>query len=377
MKTVILKYLTHRSDQNIALYFDKDHELISIVKALGAKWSQTNICWYLKAESDSLQKIFIALKGKAWIDYSEIKQQSLEKPGKEEKISDTEDIQKKLLTSEAIEKIETFRMWLKSKRYSESTTSTYTDAVKVFLKFFNERSISEIKNDDVVVFNNHYILGKKLSASYQNQIVNGIKLFFRTVEETKLNPDLVHRPKRSKVLPNVLSKEEVKAILEASSNVKHRTILSLIYSCGLRCGEALRLKPEHIDSKRKLLIIKNSKGKKDRIAPLSEKIIELLREYYKAYKPKKFLFEGQYAGEPYDARSLQQVLKRSIEKAKIRKPVTLHWLRHSYATHLLESGTDLRYIQEILGHSHSKTTEIYTYVSTKSIQKIKSPFDDL
>jgi integrase/recombinase XerD len=377
MKTVILKYLTHRSDQNIALYFDKDNELISIVKALGAKWSQTNICWYLKAESDSLQKIFIALKGKAWIDYSEIKQQSLEKPGKEEKISDTEDIQKKLLTTEAIEKIETFRMWLKSKRYSESTTSTYTDAVKVFLKFFNEKSISEIKNDDVVVFNNHYILGKKLSASYQNQIVNGIKLFFRTVEETKLNPDLVHRPKRSKVLPNVLSKEEVKAILEASSNVKHRTILSLIYSCGLRCGEALRLKPEHIDSKRKLLIIKSSKGKKDRIAPLSEKIIELLREYYKAYKPKRFLFEGQYAGEPYDARSLQQVLKRSIEKAKIRKPVTLHWLRHSYATHLLESGTDLRYIQEILGHSHSKTTEIYTYVSTKSIQKIKSPFDDL
>jgi len=152
-------------------------------------------------------------------------------------------------------------------------------------------------------------------------------------------------------------------------------MLSIIYACGLRCGELLRLKPEHIDSKRNILIIKQSKGNKDRIAPLSDKSITLLRSYYKTFKPKVFLFEGEKEGSPYNARSLQNVLKQSVTKAGIKKPVTLHWLRHSYATHLLENGTDLRYIQEILGHSSSKTTEIYTHVSTKNIQNITSPFD--
>jgi len=217
----------------------------------------------------------------------------------------------------------------------------------------------------------------KLSSYFQNQVVNALKLFFQVVENRLLDPRLIHRPKQAKVLPNVLSKEEVKLLLEAIQNVKHRAMLSLIYACGLRSGELLVLKPEHIDSKRMILIIKNAKGNKDRIAPLSPKIVEQLRTYYKAFKPKRYLFEGQQAGMPYDARSLQLVLKQALQKAGIKKPVTLHWLRHSYATHLLETGTDLRYIQEILGHASSKTTEIYTHVSTKSIQNIISPFDTL
>lgn len=154
-------------------------------------------------------------------------------------------------------------------------------------------------------------------------------------------------------------------------------MLSLIYACGLRCGELLELKPEHIDSNRHVLIIKQAKGRKDRIAPLSEKTIVMLRSYYTIFKPITYLFEGQVKGTMYDARSLQQVLKQAVAKCEIHKPVSLHWLRHSYATHLLEQGTDLRYIQEILGHSRSTTTEIYTHVSTKSIQHIKSPFDDM
>jgi integrase/recombinase XerD len=139
----------------------------------------------------------------------------------------------------------------------------------------------------------------------------------------------------------------------------------------------LALQPVHIDSMRNIVLLKNSKGKKDRIVPLSTKILEMLRDYYKVYKPKTYLFEGQTIGLQYDARSLQLILKQALQKSGITKPATLHWLRHSYATHLLESGTDLRYIQELLGHSSSKTTEIYTHVSTKSIQQIKSPFDDL
>lgn len=153
-------------------------------------------------------------------------------------------------------------------------------------------------------------------------------------------------------------------------------MLRLIYACGLRRGELLHMKISDIDSKRNIVIIRQSKGKKDRIVPLSQRILEMLRDYFRACKPKYWLFEGQ-AGEQYSEKSLQSVLKQALKKAGIRKPVSLHWLRHSYATHLLESGTDLRYIQELLGHNSSKTTEIYTHVSTKNLQQIKSPFDDL
>ena len=202
-------------------------------------------------------------------------------------------------------------------------------------------------------------------------------MYFKTCRDTKIEIDKIHRPKRAKVLPNVLSKEEVKKILDAHSNLKHKAMLSMIYSCGLRRGVLLNLKFSDIDSKRNIVLLKNAKGKKDRIAPLSPKILAMLRTYYKEYKPKNWLFEGQKQGEQYSEKSLQSVLKQALQKVGITKPVTLHWLRHSYATHLLESGTDLRYIQELRGHSSSKTTEIYTHVSTKNIQQIKSPFDDL
>ena len=154
-------------------------------------------------------------------------------------------------------------------------------------------------------------------------------------------------------------------------------MLSLIYACGPRRSELLNLKISDVDSKRHMLIIRNSKGYKDRQMPISDKTIEMLREYYKTYKPQTWLFEGQKSGEKYSEESLAKVLKNAVNKANIRKTVTLHWLRHSYATHLLEAETDLRYIQELIGHKSSKTTKIYTHVSQKSLQKIKSPFDDL
>jgi len=280
-------------------------------------------------------------------------------------------------SEEGIAQIEKFKQWLRSKRYSESTVTTYSEALKSFFVFYRDKAVAEITNEDVIVYNNEYILKNKLSASYQNQVTNAIKLYFQTIRETKMMVDKIHRPKRSKVLPNVLSKEEVKLILNAHGNIKHKMMLSLIYSCGLRCGELLALQPVHIDSNRNIVLLKNAKGKKDRIVPLSPKILEMLRDYYKVYKPTTYLFEGQTKGQPYDARSLQLILKQALKKSGITKPATLHWLRHSYATHLLESGTDLRYIQELLGHNSSKTTEIYTHVSTKSLQQIKSPFDDL
>jgi integrase/recombinase XerD len=338
--------IKHRGENRIAVYFEKNAEWIARIKKLeNVKWSATLKAWHLP-DNDENRKRF--------------------------KLDPTLN-----LSEEQALKIAEFIRWLKSKRYSESTIKTYSEAIKTFLLYYSNKAISDITNNDLIKFNNDYILKKNLSSSYQNQIVNGVKLFFQTIEQSKLKVDLVHRPKREKLLPNVLSKEEVKEILGVTQNMKHRTMLSLIYACGLRCGELLALKPMHIDSHRKLLIIKQAKGKKDRIAPLSIKSIQMLREYYAAYKPKEYLFEGQHAGQPYDNRSLQKVLKQSLLKAQITKPVTLHWLRHSYATHLLEAGTNLRYIQEILGHSSPKTTQIYTHVSSEGLQHIISPFDTL
>ena len=274
------------------------------------------------------------------------------------------------------EVIQTFTRYLNSKRYSSNTIKVYSDSMSTFLRYFSMKDITAISNDDLIDFNNNYILKNNFSSSFQNQVVNAVKLYFSAIQHKKIDVELIHRPRREKVLPNVLSKEEVKAILDAPYNLKHRAMLAMIYSCGLRRGELLSLTKFDIDSKRMVVIIRMAKGKKDRIVPLSPKILDLLRDYYKSYQPKEFLFEGQGGGK-YSEKSLENVFKQSLFKARNQKPVTLHWLRHSYATHLLESGTDLRYIQDLLGHKSSKTTEIYTHVSTKNIQNIRSPFDDL
>ncbi|WP_353170702.1 site-specific tyrosine recombinase/integron integrase [Flavobacterium sp.] len=342
------KIISHKGTPRIAIFFEKDTTLISRIKTFeDALWSASKRYWHLPDTERNRLHFKLPLAHTL------------------------------LPNTEGIASIETFKRYMLSKRYSPNTINTYCEALKSFLIFCNTKAIKDITNDDVILYNNNFILKHNLSSSYQNQIVNAIKLYFKIVKETAIEIDKIHRPRREKALPNVLSKEEVKQIITAPTNLKHKTMLSLIYSCGLRCGELLALQPHHIDSKRNIVLLKNSKGKKDRIVPLSLKILELLREYYKVYKPKKYLFEGQKEGTPYDARSIQLVLKQALHKTGIKKPATLHWLRHSYATHLLESGTDLRYIQELLGHNSSKTTEIYTHVSTKNIQQIKSPFDDL
>jgi integrase/recombinase XerD len=342
------KVITHKKEKRIAVYFEKDIDLIARIKRLnGSRWSQTLGVWHLPDTEENRERFNLSPHSHS------------------------------LPSVEGIAQMEKFKQWLRSKRYSDSTITTYSEALKSFLVFYRDKAVADINNEDVIIYNNEHILKNNLSASFQNQTVNAIKLFFMTIRDTKMLVDKIHRPKRAKVLPNVLSKEEIKLILNAHSNIKHKAMLSMIYSCGLRRSELLHLKFADIDAKRNIVLLKNAKGKKDRIAPLSQKILQLLRDYYKDYKPAVWLFEGQIKGDQYSEQSLQSVLKQALQKAGIKKPVTLHWLRHSYATHLLESGTDLRYIQELLGHSSSKTTEIYTHVSTKSLQQIKSPFDDL
>ncbi|CAM3272085.1 Integrase [Flavobacterium longum] len=337
------KIIKHRGERRIAVTFEKTPWNIDKMRDFpGSAWSNSLKVWHLPASPDNLRIFNLQ---------TEFTPQRLE--------------------------VERFRQWLRSRRYSENTVRTYCEALMTFLKFFGDMPTSDMTDDDVVYFNNEYVLKNKFSASYQNQVVNAIKLYFQTIENRKIDIGKIHRPKNPKNLPNVLSKSEIKEILSCQANIKHRAMLSMIYSCGLRRSELLALKPQDINADRQVVLIRQAKGRKDRIAPLSPKILTLLREYYRYYRPEIYLFEGRTPGEPYDARSLSEVLRVAVTKAGIDKPVTLHWLRHSYATHLLESGTDLRYIQEILGHNSSRTTEIYTHVSTRSIQMVKSPFDDL
>lgn len=342
------KLIQHRSESRIAVQFEKDVTLIKRIKQFeGARWSQQKRLWHLPDTPQNRDHFKI------------------------------EHYENTIPSADGIVQLQKFTQWLSSRRYSQSTIKTYTEALRSFFIFYRNKDIAEITNEDVITYNTAFLLNNNFSASYQNQIVSAIKLYFATIVEKKIDIAKIHRPRREKILPNVLSKEEIKAILEAHQNIKHKTMLSLIYSCGLRRSELLHLKPTDIDSKRNIVIIRQSKGKKDRITPLSPKILALLREYYSIYKPTTFLFEGSQKGSCYSEHSLHNVLKQALAKVKIIKPVTLHWLRHSYATHLLESGTDLRYIQELLGHNSSRTTEIYTHVSTKNLQQIKSPFDDL
>jgi len=350
-----------------------EHLFLRMKNVVGANWNKEEKIWILPKKQTTLPQIFDTFRGIAWIDLSEWKNDKKDITRRQ----NLRKVELEPLSEDRKLELSNFKKHLLSKRYSGNTIKTYSEALALFMRYFHNKAIDKIDNEDLIIFNNDYILRQNLSSSFQNQLVNAIKLFYWTRKGKKLDTELVHRPRRAKSLPNVLSKEEVKAILAAHNNLKHKVMLSLIYSCGLRCGELIALEPQHIDSKRNIVIIKNSKGKKDRIVPLSPKILEMLRDYYKIHKPKNYLFEGQTVGHPYDQRSLQLVLKQALKKTGISKPVTLHWLRHSYATHLLENGTDLRYIQELLGHSSSKTTEIYTHVSTKSIQLIKSPFDDL
>ena len=170
---------------------------------------------------------------------------------------------------------------------------------------------------------------------------------------------------------------DLEKFFHAIINPKHKMAMMMIYACGLRRGELVNLKLEHLDSKRKMLSVINSKGKKDRVIPLSDKTLEKIRSYYHAHQTQQYLIEGQFPGKPLTASSLQKVFEKALSKGRINKPYTIHCLRHSFATHLLENGTDLRYIQELLGHKSSKTTEIYTHVSRQSLQNIKNPFDDL
>ncbi len=263
------------------------------------------------------------------------------------------------------------------KNYSISTIKTYHYMFLRFINTFKKQSLQQINNFTEVEINHYhkiYVQSGKVAAQTLNQSVNAIKFYYQDVLNRDIEYEKVIRAKKEKLLPNVFSKPEIEKILRNVKNLKHKSILLVIYSGGLRISEVLNLKVADILSDRKLIFIKGAKGKKDRFTILANQTLQLLRKYYRAYKPKEWLFEGQYGG-PYSSASIRNILKKAKQKAGIKKIGSVHNLRHSYATHLLENGTDLRYIQVLLGHSSSKTTEIYTHVSKTNLADIKSPGD--
>lgn len=265
---------------------------------------------------------------------------------------------------------------LKELRYSENTIKTYKSLFEELINHYPTTEIDKIDEPKIIAFCRYLVIDRKVSASYQNQAINAIKFYYERVLGGQRKFYHLERPNKEKTLPTVLSEQEVAAILKATENLKHKAILTLIYSAGLRIGELINLKIKDIDSERNQIRIEQSKGKKDRYTLLSPKALALLREYFKTYKPKEYLFEGAEGGK-YTSRSVQAFFRESCQKAGVKKKVTVHTLRHSFATHLLENGTDLRYIQALLGHESSKTTEVYTHITTKGFDQIKSPLDNL
>jgi site-specific recombinase XerD len=264
---------------------------------------------------------------------------------------------------------------LKIKRYSESTARTYCNLFERFINYFLEIPIDRIDEQNIQDYLIH-IVNNGRSSSYQNQMINAIKFYYEVVMGMPNRLYKVERPRKQKKLPFVLSIEEISLMIKSVNNIKHKCIISLLYSAGLRRGELLSMELTDIMSDRMMIRIRSAKGNKDRMSILSPHLLMDLRVYFKEYRPKKYLFESP-DGTPYSTTSVAKIISRAAKQAKISNTVSAHTLRHSFATHLLESGTDLRYIQGLLGHESSKTTEIYTHIATNVIKDIKSPLDSL
>jgi site-specific recombinase XerD len=221
----------------------------------------------------------------------------------------------------------------------------------------------------------HLLQTRSLTASSVNQVLNALRFLYVELYHMPMVLGEIPRPKRARTLPTVLHETEVQTMIERTENLKHKALLMMVYSGGLRVGEVVRLKPEDIDSNRMLVHIRKAKGQRDRYVQLARSTLEILREYWKREKPKTWLFPGQREGGYLSERTAQELFKQAAERAGVRKNVSIHSLRHSFATHLLEGGVDIRYIQEILGHANLKTTEIYTHVSKKKISEVVNPLD--
>jgi site-specific recombinase XerD len=343
----------HNNHSVIFIQFEKNLKLLEQVKNLiGSRWSNSKKLWYVPDVAEYRKQFGIASK-------NTISEKTYSK------ISPVNHSEIKL-----------FHEQIQLKGYSPNTLRTYTIEFYKFLHYLNDTSARSCTSNQIKSYLLYCINDLKLSESTLHSRINAVKFYYEKVLfQNKIFVE-IPRPKKAFQLPKSLNVDEVKKIFDVTPNLKHNTILKMCYGMGLRLSEIVNLKISHIDSKTMQVLIARAKGKKDRYANLPESILIQLRSYYLEYKPKEYLFEGRYGGQ-YSAKSVQIIFTNALYKSNINKKVGIHSLRHSFATHLLENGTDIRFIQDLLGHNDIKTTYIYTHVTDKSLRKIISPLDNM
>lgn len=368
MRTIRLFPFHHRDELQIGITYKFDFELNEFIKNMeGMRWSRTYSCFYLPYSVNNKKRIYYNLKKiGSIIDYSalkNIKVTAIAAP--EEKSSN--------LNAQQLDILEEFKNYLLGQRLSKSTLKTYKTFVQRFLEFQKD-NLDTITNRSIELFIEKEIAGKNYAISTHRQCVSALKHFATLHRFPELEAEQISSPRKSKYLPVVLSKEEVIDLLRATRNLKHRAVFALLYSSGLRVGESINLQQKDIDIDRRQITIRAGKGRKDRVVIMAESFIPLLLNYLGTYRPRTYFVESPQGG-PYSSSSIRAALHHACKLAHIKKRVTPHTLRHSFATHMLENGIDLRHIQSLLGHSKPETTMIYTHVTQKDLMKIKSPLD--
>ena len=371
-RCVTLKHLMIRQEKSIGLQYPSDKVLNALVNDLpGLEWSEHYRMNFVKNTAENLDLVFKTFRGVAWINCNHFYPRSTF--GRNGEATDIQAMRNRTFIEGKRACPESYLAKLELKCYANSTVKTYVSCFEAFMVHFSNKELSEINEHDIRSYLQR-LIQDGCSHSYINQAINSIKFYYEVVLEMPNRFYAIERPRVQEKLPQVLAKDEVLSLIRNTNNVKHRCVVSFLYSAGLRRSEVLNLEPTDIDSHRMMIRVRAAKGNKDRYSILSEKLLQDLRRYYKEWRPKKYLFEGP-TGDKYSAESIVNIVKQAARKAGIKKNVTPHMLRHSFATHLLEGGTDLRYIQVLLGHKSTKTTEIYTHVATNIFFKIKNPLD--
>ncbi len=399
METVTLKPLFHKNKECIAIHSIQSATLNYYFQKKGnAKWSKTNKCWYIPCNEKDYMQLANALKGKAIINGDELKKYLEKKKNStsenlrvpvtviqhqktfSQKII-SQNIQQvpSVISNENKEAFQQFHQQLVLKSYSASTIRTYSNEYMQFLQLIKDKPAKGFTVQRIKDYLQYCHTTLKLSENTLHSRINALKFYYEQVLKREKFFWEIPRPKKPLLLPKVLGEDELRKLFNAITFKKHKAILFTAYSAGLRVSEVVNLQLKHIDRSRMQLFIEKSKGKKDRYVGLSVILLDILESYYKEVKPKpvKYLFEGENPGVAYHSRSAQKVFQMAKHKAGINKEIGFHSLRHSFATHLLEKGIDIKYIKDLLGHFDIRTTERYLHVKKEKLINIVSPLDDL
>ena len=383
MTIVVLKPFFNRGEERMGIYFNHDGVVTGLVKKQkDCRWSNTQKCWHIACNRESYGALAAALHEKAALQTAALKTYLQQRKALVASVQSTIVYAKAKrmmpypLSEENLEALTEYRNLLVLKGYSPNTIRNYCYEFHLLLRLLGSKPVFELMKKQLCAYLLWLLEEKGASETKVHTTVNALKFYFEQVLKKPKEFYDLPRPKKPWKLPAVLAESEVLKIIQRIDNLKHQTMIMAGYSAGLRVSEIVGLTIQNIDSQRMMIHIQGAKGKKDRMVPLSKVLLETLRKYYVTYHPKKYLFEGQYGG-AYSSRSLQEVLQKAKLKSQIFKVGSIHMLRHSYATHLLEAGTDIRIIQELLGHNSLKTTMRYTHVSKKELGKIISPLDKL